>query len=249
MDQPPREKTLAGQPQEPWQSYSPQSADDQDTYGYPQSSGQGAHAAGGQAYARSEPPAYGDEPFLGRTDDMTRRDLPVHGQPAQEQAYPGAAAYPGSQGYPGSQDFPGPPEYQVQPDYAGQQEYQGAHSQAAPQWQAEPGTQQPARAAGTAKGFVASLFDFRFESFVTPKIMKALYVLYTVWMVIWAVFFLLIAFFRGTVFDGFFVLIIADPIFLLLTLGGFRVILELFMVIHRMHDDLKAIRERADVRG
>ena len=31
------------------------------------------------------------------------------------------------------------------------------------------------------KGFVGSLFDFSFSTFVTPKIIKVLYVLFTIW--------------------------------------------------------------------
>lgn len=68
-------------------------------------------------------------------------------------------------------------------------------------------------------------------------------------MIIWALIFLRLGFKYGGASGGLFTLIVVDPVFLLLTLGGYRVILEFFMVIHRMHDDLKAIRERADERG
>lgn len=178
----PREKTLAGQPHDQWQSYSPPSADNPDTYAYPQPGGQG---------------------------------------------------YPEAQGYPGAQD------------------YAAARDQ--PPWQPGPDTQaQPqarARAAADAKGFFGSLFDFSFSSFVTPKIIKVLYVLYTIWVIVWAVIFLRLGFKYGGATGGFFTLLVIDPIFLLLTLGAYRVVLELFMVIHRMHDDLKAIRRQGDERG
>src|SRR6185437_9724287 len=99
------------------------------------------------------------------------------------------------------------------------------------------------------KGFFGALFDFGFTSFVTPKIIKALYVLYTVWMVVWALIFLRLGFKYGGAAGGIFTLIVVDPIFLLLTLGAYRVILELFMVIHRIHDEVRAIREDTHERG
>jgi hypothetical protein len=205
---------LAGQPNEPWQSYSPPPADNQDTYAYPQPGGQPA-GGGGQAYARPAP-GYPDEPFGGRAPDPARRDLPMRGQPAQDQGFQG---YPMPQGYAAPQD------------------------QAA-QWQAAQEMQAPPRAGSDGKGFFGSLFDFSFTSFVTPKIIKVLYVLYTIWMVVWALFFLRLGFKYGGATGGFLTLIIIDPIFLVLSLGVYRVVLELFMVVHRMHEDLKAIRER-----
>lgn len=153
------------------------------------------------------------------------------------QGYPGPSyttvqdqAFPGDQGYPGPQGQPGRP---------GQQ------------WQASAGAAASAarsRAQGHAKGFLGALFDFSFTSFVTPKIVKVLYVLITIWTVIWALVFLRLGFKYGGAAGGFFTLIVVDPIMVLLTLGVYRVVLELFMVVHRMHDDLKAIRERDEDR-
>jgi Domain of unknown function (DUF4282) len=42
---------------------------------------------------------------------------------------------------------------------------------------------------------------------------------------------------------GLFTLIVVEPIFLLLTLGIYRVVLEAFMVIFRIYDEMKQIRE------
>jgi hypothetical protein len=180
---------LAGQPQEPWQSYSPPSADNHDTYTYPPPGAQGF----GQAAARPAPgyqaPSYD----------------------TQDQAFPDQPQGQGAPPWQGPQAVPGPPV---------------------------------ARQASEAKGFFGALFDFSFNSFVTPKIIKALYVLYTIWMLVWAIIFLRLGFKYGGTTGGIFTLVVVDPIFLLLTLGVYRVILELFMVVHRMHDDLKAIRER-----
>jgi hypothetical protein len=163
---------------------------------------------------------------------MTRRDLPpvqgqpihgqpIHGQPGQDQGF---------QGYGMPQGYAGPPD------------------PAAAQWQAAQDMQAPPRAASHARGFFGSLFDFSFTSFVTPKIIKVLYVLYTIWMVVWALFFLRLGFKYGGAAGGFATLIIVDPIFLVLSLGLYRVVLELFMVVYRMHEDLTAIRERSGER-
>lgn len=179
---------MAGQPQEPWQSYSPPSAD-KNTFAYPQSGGQGYDQA------------------------RTRPAFP--GQTVQDQAY------------------------------------QAPQGQAAPPWQEAQGMPpaSPARPRTSTPGFFAALFDFGFSSFVTPKIIKMLYVLITAWTVIWALIFLRLGFRYGGAAGGIFTLVVVDPLMLLLTLGVYRVVLELFMVVHRIHEDLRAIRERSDQRG
>jgi hypothetical protein len=45
---------------------------------------------------------------------------------------------------------------------------------------------------------------------------------------------------------GLFVLIVVEPIFLLLTLGIYRVVLEAFMVIFRIYDEMKQIRANTE---
>lgn len=198
---------MAGQPQEPWQSYPQQSPDD--TFTYRQQGAQAQGAQGAQAQGAGQAQAHA-------------ADWPPQSYQGQE--------------YPGQQQYPGQRSYSAE-DQARQQE----------QW-APPAAGAP-RTSGKAKGFLGALFDFGFTSFVTPKIIKALYALYAVFMVVWAIIFLWLAFKYYGATVGILTLVIVDPVFLLLTLGAYRVILELFMVIHRMHDDLKAIRERADGRG
>jgi Domain of unknown function (DUF4282) len=240
----PTEKTLAGQPQEPpWQSYPPAAAE-QDSYSYPpppsSSSGQGyGQSSYGQQAGQGYPgPSYtpadqGGYQAAGAQDTYLG---------SQDQAYPGAQdqGYPGpqDQGYPGPQDqgYPGPQD----------QGYPGPQGQPTPQWQGAPGQYSAAKAKGDAKGFLGALFDFSFTSFVTPKVVKVLYVLITVWTVLWALIFLRYGFKYGGAAGGFFTLLVVDPILILLTLGAYRVVLELFMVVHRIHEDLKAIRERGD---
>ncbi len=134
------------------------------------------------------------------------------------------------------------------------QEYQGyqapgyapASGAGVPQWQGIAGvTPGSARPRGE-KGFIGSLFDFSFDSFVTPKIIKVLYVLLTIWILLVALIFLIVGFKTGGFGGGIAVLIIVDPIFILLTLGVYRVVLEAFMVIFRIHEDTKKIREKTE---
>jgi uncharacterized membrane protein len=224
------EQTLAGQPQEP--SWRPAEQD--------------------QARPAWQSPA---------APSADKQDTYAYPQTVADQGYGQAYSQQG-QGYPGlsytapDAAFPGQDQgYQGQ-GYAGAgpqgQGYAGAgpQGQAAPRRQAAgmPGAAMNSKAAGHAKGFVGSLFDFSFTSFVTPKIVKALYALTTVWTVIWALIFLRLGFKYGGAAGGFFTLIIVDPILILLTLGVYRVILEFVMVVHRMHEDLRALRERGEGR-
>ncbi|MGH3212890.1 MAG: DUF4282 domain-containing protein [Trebonia sp.] len=168
---------------------------------------------------------------------------------AQDQAYP-----PPDQSYTGheqtytslgqgqGQDYQNYQGYQP-PSY-GAQPGQGA-SVPPPGWQAAPGVAPaaaPKKQPGE-KGFIGSLFDFSFNSMVTPKIIKVLYVLFTLWTALVGLIILVIGFRTGHVAGGLFTLIIIEPIFLLLTLGIYRVVLEAFMVIFRIYDEMKQIRE------
>jgi uncharacterized membrane protein len=99
-------------------------------------------------------------------------------------------------------------------------------------------------APGRGKGFLASLFDFGFTSFVTPKLVKALYVLAVLWTALWAIVFIDISFKYGGVTGGLFVLILIVPVYALLSLAAIRVFLEIFMALHRVNENIQAIRDR-----
>jgi hypothetical protein len=172
----------------------------------------------------------------------------------QDQAYP-----PPDQSYTGhEQTYTSLGQGQGQGQGQDYQNYQGyqppgypapqgqAASLPPPQWQQAPGTAAPAAARTKQpgeKGFIGSLFDFSFKSMVTPKIIKVLYVLFTIWTALIGLIILVIGFRTGGMAGGLFTLIIVEPIFLLLTLGIYRVVLEAFMVIFRIHDDIKQIRD------
>jgi uncharacterized membrane protein len=225
---------LAGQPQDPWQSseqdqarpawqaFGAPSGDKEQTYAYPQP-GQDAAQSGAPG-----PQDYGQQGYAqqgGYTPPAYTVQDKAFG--AQERAY-GDQAY-GDQAYPG-QGYQEPPQ-----------------GQPAPHWQAVSGLKAAgAKTSGDSKGFLGALFDFSFTSFVTPKIVKVIYVLITIWTVIWALIFLRLGFKYGGAAGGFFTLLVVDPILIVLTLGAYRMVLELFMVVHRIHEDLKAIRARGE---
>jgi len=171
-----------------------------------------------------------------------RQDAYGYSQSAGGQGY--------GQGYPQQTGYPGPSYTAEDQAFSGQdQGYPGQQGQAAPHWQAVAGMSQAppeGKAKDGTKGFLGALFDFSFTTFVTPKIIKVLYVLITIWTVLWALVFLRLGFKYGGAAGGFFTLVVVDPILVLLTLGVYRMVLELFMVVHRMHDDLKALRDRAE---
>ncbi len=233
---------MAGQPPEP--SFQPSGQDQGLTQGRP---------AWQQQPSYSPPPAApGGQPGYGAAAYPPQEQAQAY-TPPDPQAYPGA-----DQGYPAQdqtytslgqgQDYQAYQGYQP-PSY-GAQPGQGAGG-APPQWQGiagvKPGaarTKQPGE-----KGFLGSLFDFSFSSFVTPKIIKVLYVLFTIWTALIGLTILIIGFKTGGLAGGLFTLIIIEPIFVLLTLGIYRVVLEAFMVIFRIYEETKKISAGSENQG
>ncbi len=101
--------------------------------------------------------------------------------------------------------------------------------------------------AADSRGFVGALFDFGFTSFVTPKVIKVLYMLIVVGTVVSALIFTLFAFRASTAF-GILTLVFGDPLFILIVLAIYRVVLEFFVVTFRVAEDIRALRERGDLR-
>ena len=94
-----------------------------------------------------------------------------------------------------------------------------------------------------AKGFFASLFDFSFSTFITSRIVKVVYVLTTIVVALWTLFFILLAFRVSKAF-GIIALLLLGPIFFVITMIYVRVALELIMVIFRIHEDVDDINQR-----
>jgi Domain of unknown function (DUF4282) len=218
---------MAGQPPEP--SFQPTPQDQGLTQGRPawqmsadytppggSTAGPGT---GGQTYATPPPPVYASQ---------------EQGYPAQDQTYTmGGQAY--------------------QQQY--QQAYQG-QGVPPPQWSQPPGQSAPGQSAAPGqvrapkqkgeKGLIGSLLDFSFSSMVTPKIIKALYVLFTIWTIIAALIILVFFDKTGGIEAALFAFFIIDPIFILLSLGIYRIVLEAFMVIFQIHGELKTIRTQGE---
>jgi hypothetical protein len=93
------------------------------------------------------------------------------------------------------------------------------------------------------KSFFGSLFDFSFSSFITPKIIKILFVIGLVLTAIFTLLIIIFAFISGIV-SGVFALIFSPVIFLLYVLAV-RIYLELLIVIFRIQDDIAKIAERS----
>ena len=102
------------------------------------------------------------------------------------------------------------------------------------------------RDAADTRGFLGALFDFGFTSFVTPKVIKVLYLLIVIGTVVSALVVTIIAFKASTVF-GFLMLVFGDPLFILIVLAIYRIILEFFVVTFRVAEDIRALRERGDL--
>jgi Domain of unknown function (DUF4282) len=173
---------------------------------------------------------------------------------------PGTAGAPGSgAGGPGGGGTPGPPwggeaargQYRPagQPSYgAGQPSYgAGPAGQAAGQAGGRPAFATQQFPAAEPKGFLGALFDFSFTSFVTPKVVKVLYILIVVVVGLSAVGFAL-SVLATNVGLGLIVLLVGAPLYFLVVTALYRITLEFFMVIYRMAQDIRAIRERGDFR-
>lgn len=126
----------------------------------------------------------------------------------------------------------------------GQPQYSPGHGrQAGYPEQATAGYPSPSQEGARSKGFVGSLFDFGFTSFVTPTVVKVLYVLIMIVLGLTGLGFAVSAFSLNKI-AGIFVLIVVAPLFFFVSLALYRIVLELFVVIFRIAEDLRAIRNR-----
>ena len=97
------------------------------------------------------------------------------------------------------------------------------------------------------KSFFASLFDVDFQSFITPRIVKVLYVLTMVVFGLAALAYIIWAFTESIGF-GLLMLVIIAPLTFLLYLIYTRVVLEIFLAIFRIMEsnfELVALQRQA----
>ena len=98
------------------------------------------------------------------------------------------------------------------------------------------GAPTPGPAAQSRKGFFGALFDFKFEHFITPMIVKVVYILALVGLVLFWLVFLATSFAQSTGM-GLAVLILG-PVALVLYLAFIRMTLEFYLAIVRMSEDI-----------
>ena len=129
---------------------------------------------------------------------------------------------------------------------------QGAPGQAGP-GQAGPGFGGPSQPMGRpmmgsqaadARGFLSALFDFSFTSFVTTRIIKVLYILILIMVLLSALIFTY-DMFRVSALTGLLTLVIGDPLFIVIVMAFWRLVLESFVVRFRIAEDVRAMRERS----
>jgi uncharacterized protein DUF4282 len=94
-----------------------------------------------------------------------------------------------------------------------------------------------------ARGFFSALFDFGFSTFVTPKVIKAIYGLSMILIGLMSLLFIFAAF-HLSAFAGIIALLVLAPLYFVISVAMTRVGLEFFMVIFRMGEDIKTLRDR-----
>jgi uncharacterized protein DUF4282 len=94
-----------------------------------------------------------------------------------------------------------------------------------------------------AKGFFGSLFDYSFSSYITPRIIKVLYVLATILVALWTLVIILIAF-KASSGLGIATLLIGGPIYFVIMMIGARLTLEFLSAFFRIHGDVQEINLR-----
>ncbi|VEI03605.1 Uncharacterised protein [Acidipropionibacterium jensenii] len=176
----------------------------------------------------------------------------------QPQGYPASASQPSAPQYPGqqypaqpSQSYPGGQQYQGQPA-AGQYPPAGQYPQGG--WGGEPpaggyspaGMNQPPMnqpAGPKMPGFLANLFDLTFTRFVTPTIVKVVYILIIAAAVVWYLGMIIGAFSTGSTPVGVAALVLGwIPALLAIALS--RLQLEYIIALIRTSEYTRDLRDR-----
>jgi Domain of unknown function (DUF4282) len=105
------------------------------------------------------------------------------------------------------------------------------------------GARPPRGRPASGPGFLGSLFDLEFSSFVTPKIIKSVYLLAVLALGLSAIAFIANGF-GVHVPLGVVTRVVLAAVYFFLGVAFFRVVLEFFMVVFRMAEDLHDVRER-----
>ncbi len=99
-----------------------------------------------------------------------------------------------------------------------------------------------------AKGFFASLFDFSFESFITSKIIRLLYILSVAGACLMYLV-MVVGAFQASAGLGLATLLIIGPIAFLLMVIYARVVLEIIMVVFSIAENVRTISRKTGTPG
>lgn len=91
-------------------------------------------------------------------------------------------------------------------------------------------------AAQDTKGFLPALFDFTFTHFVTPKLVRFVYLLATIALGIVWLFWVFVGFARGT--GAGLAVLVLGPVLFIIYLAVIRMTLEFYLSIVRMSEDV-----------
>lgn len=150
--------------------------------------------------------------------------------PYQQPGEPQPGDQPGGQGHQPPQAPPPPPPGYGQPGYS----QPGPYGQPGQQWGGAPAGAPASNE--SPKNFLAALFDWRFHTLITPKVVSWVYLAGIILSVIyWLV--LLIGAFATEPVLGVLVLLIG-PVVLIVSLALFRMTLEFYFALVRMSDDI-----------
>jgi hypothetical protein len=151
----------------------------------------------------------------------------------------------------------GPTRGQSRPRHAGGEAYQVQEqpSYTAPPppaagYPGQPAAGYPplAQAGADSRGFLAALFDFSFTSYVTPKVIRVLYILAVIGLGLFSFLIVVGGFFLGGPLVGLLALVIVAPLYFFWSLALYRITLEFFVVIFRIAEDIRALRLRGEIR-
>jgi len=91
------------------------------------------------------------------------------------------------------------------------------------------------------KSFFGSLFDFSFQSFITPTIIKILFVIGIILTAIFTIIGIVFSFIAG-IAPGILMLILSPIVFILYVLAV-RIYLEILIILFRMQNDIAKLAE------
>jgi hypothetical protein len=123
------------------------------------------------------------------------------------------------------------------PRYGSGNGNEGTPPPAPPSYPEGPGASGPSPEPASTKGFFAALFDFSFESFVTPKIVKVVYLVITMLVALGLIVFIIGGFVGDQPALGILFLIVG-PLAAIVYLAFFRMMLEMYFAIVRMSEDI-----------